>query len=226
MLTVSEGGRTYMQQMSGPYAGETYHLSPDPTSGTLITLGAAPCFCAGTRIATERGMIAVEALSPGDRVHTLPDGTLRPVTWLGHRHVDCRRCPDPAQVWPIRVRAGAFARGRPCRDLRLSPDHAIFVVGTLIPIRYLINGRTVVQEPREAVTYWHIELAQHSVVVAEGVPAETYLDTGNRAAFESDGDTVVLRLGGVRSVASAGRLLRAHSGNRASQARDPEAGIW
>jgi hypothetical protein len=32
-----------------------------------------------------------------------------------------------------------------------------------------------------------VELARHDVVLAEGLPAETYLDTGNKAAFENSG---------------------------------------
>jgi hypothetical protein len=31
--------------------------------------------------------------------------------------------------------------------------------------------------------YHHVELAEHNVVLAEGLPAETYLDTGDRAKF-------------------------------------------
>ena len=34
-----------------------------------------------------------------------------------------------------------------------------------------------------AVEYWHVELERHEVLLAEGLPAESYLDTGNRAAF-------------------------------------------
>ena len=85
---------------------------------------------------------------------------------------------------PVRVRADAFAPGRPRRDLVLSPDHAVFVDGALIPVRYLLNGATIVQEPAGKVTWWHLELDAHDVVLAEGLPAESYLDTGNRSAFE------------------------------------------
>jgi hypothetical protein len=83
----------------------------------------------------------------------------------------------------VRVRAGAFAAGAPQRDLWLSPDHAVFVDDVLIPIRYLINGRTIAQERVDAVTYYHVELSDHEVILAEGLPCESYLDTGNRAAF-------------------------------------------
>jgi hypothetical protein len=106
------------------------------------------------------------------------------VRWLGHRRVDCRRHPRPGDAWPIRVRAGAFGENLPHRDLSLSPDHAVFVApGLLVPVRYLINDATIVQEPVDAITYWHVELPTHDVLLAEGLPVESYLDTGNRGAF-------------------------------------------
>ena len=37
------------------------------------------------------------------------------------------------------------------------------------------------------VTYYHFELATHDVVQAEWLPAETYLETGQRANFHQDG---------------------------------------
>jgi hypothetical protein len=85
------------------------------------------------------------------------------------------------------VAAHAFGLDRPRRALRLSPDHAVFVEGVLIPVRYLLNGATLRQEPVARVTYWHVELARHGVLLADGLPAESYLDTGNRAAFANGG---------------------------------------
>jgi hypothetical protein len=73
------------------------------------------------------------------------------------------------------------------RDLRLSPDHAVFVDGVLIPIRHLVNGTTIRPEAVDAVTYWHVELERHDILLAEGLPCESYLDTGNRAAFANGG---------------------------------------
>ena len=71
VLTVSVGGASYTQQLAGDYAGEHFQLSQDTGTGTLLTLEAgAPCYRAGTRILTERGEVAVEALRVGDRVRT------------------------------------------------------------------------------------------------------------------------------------------------------------
>ena len=163
---------------------------PDPASGgTDITLA---CFAAGTRIRTERGDIAVEALQLRDKVAVLPDDRLRPVIWIGHRVINCARHLRPEQVWPVRIAAGAFGHDLPWRDLLLSPDHAIFAQGVLIPVRYLVNGSTIIQLPVNEVTYYHVELPQHSVLRAEGLPVESYLDVGDRAHFADTGRIVML----------------------------------
>jgi len=141
------------------------------------------CFAAGTRIATEDGDVPVEALRVGDRVRCLFGGTA-PIAWLGQRRIDCRRHPTPEAVWPVRVLAGAFAPSVPGRDLLLSPDHAVYADGVLIPVKYLINDRTVLREPVESVTYHHVELPRHDILFAEGLAAESFLDTGGKADFE------------------------------------------
>ena len=76
----------------------------------------------------------------------------------------------------MRVAAGAFGPGLPHADLWLSPDHAVYVNEVLIPVRYLVNGSTIAQVKVDSITYHHIELAQHDVLLAEGLPAESFLD--------------------------------------------------
>jgi hypothetical protein len=49
-----------------------------------------------------------------------------------------------------------------------------------VPIRHLINGVTIVREPAAPVTYYHVELPEHAILLADGLPAESYLDTGSR----------------------------------------------
>jgi T5SS/PEP-CTERM-associated repeat protein len=148
------------------------------------------CFAAGTRIETVDGPMAVEALAVGDRVVTR-DGACEPIVWIGQRAVNCERHPKPETVWPVRVRAGAFGENVPTRDLYLSPDHAVFVNGVLVPVKLLVNGTSIVQVRRPSVTYYHVELPRHAVILAEGSPVESYLDTGDRSDFGQDG---VIRL--------------------------------
>jgi hypothetical protein len=173
---------------------------------TLYTKGAASvsvddevsiaCFAEGTRIRTLRGEVAVEALTEADTVVTR-NGARR-VRWIGHRTLEAARHPRPWDVQPVRVAAGAFGPGLPVRDLWLSPDHAVFTAGALIPVRYLLNGATVVQETVARVTYFHVELSDdagdvvHDVLLAEGLTCESFLDTGNKGAFANGGAAMML----------------------------------
>ena len=143
-------------------------------ASTTALLYEAPCYAAGTRIAIVSGEVLVEDLRAGDVVSLATGGTTS-VVWVGHRRV---RKADP-----VRVVAGAFGTGLPARDLVLSPEHALFLDWHLIPARALVDGMSVIQEAWDSVTYHHIELVRHGVLLAEGLPAESYLDTGNRASF-------------------------------------------
>ncbi|WP_419758168.1 Hint domain-containing protein [Acidisoma sp.] len=181
-LVVTEGGQNYVLQFGDTAGGTAFAVAADPFGGTLLTVSPPPCFAAGTLIATPDGDVAVEKLAVGDPVMTEGGGTAL-ISWIGSRRIDVTRHPDPAQVWPVRIRAHAFAPSRPARDLFLSPDHAIFAEGVLIPVKHLVNGGSIAQVPAAEVTYFHVELPEHSVVLAEGLPVESYLDTGDRNSF-------------------------------------------
>jgi hypothetical protein len=162
--------------------GSNYAVSTLDAS-VLANLGfQAACYLEGTRILTDAGERPIETLSVGDELRTILGGSGR-VIWLGRRAVDLTRHPNPRLAWPVRVSAGAFGVGCPTRDLFLSPDHAVFTGGVLIPVRLLINGTTIQQTERAQVVYYHVELQRHDVILAEGLPAESYMENGDRSAF-------------------------------------------
>jgi hypothetical protein len=169
--------------LSGLTGGGAWAVQATATGGGTSLAVVPVCYVAGTRILTPDGPRAIETLTPGTRVMTW-NGQALPVKWLGHRRIDLARHPDPLQLAPIRIRRAALAPGVPERDLLVSPDHALFLDGMLIAARQLVNGSSIVQETGiAAVTYWHLELDRHAIVLAEGAAAETYLDTGNREFF-------------------------------------------
>ena len=157
------------------------------------TVQAVACFAQGTRIGTAGGWVAVEDLRVGDTVIAAdgaPGGSREAIVWIGQRTVRCAAHPVPEAVWPVRVRAGAFGENVPARDLYLSPDHAVFVNGVLVPVKLLIDGSGIVQVKRDRVRYFHVELPRHAIVLAEGLTVESYLDRGDRADFQ-DGDGAI-----------------------------------
>jgi hypothetical protein len=144
------------------------------------------CFAAGTLIRTPVGDVAVETLKAGDLVVT-GSGDLRPVKWMGHTDVDFRRTPRGSPGLPIRIAANAFGPARPSQDLYLSLGHSVCVdlLGeVLIPVGYLVNGSTVAEVETDAISYWHVELESHDILIANNLPAESYLAMANRGAFE------------------------------------------
>ena len=171
---------------------------PNETNDGVTDTGSATatlaCFAPGTRVQTERGEVAVEKLREGDFVVTLSGGgAIKAVRWIGVSRIDIDRHPAGRTISPIRVHEGAFGDGIPHRDLLLSPDHSVYVDGVLIPVHCLVNGTTIWRENvRGVVTYYHVELDEHDVLVTEGLPTESYLDTGNRAAFVNGGSVAQL----------------------------------
>ena len=202
--TGAQLGQTLTLSVAGSYAAAHFSAVPDG-SGTDIGVS---CFAAGTRILTDRGERAVETLRAGMLVPGRA-GTLLRIRWVGHRRIVPGRHAKPQEVQPVRVRADAFGPGLPRRDLRLSPDHAIYLPGppaALVPVHTLCNGVSVLHENVRAVTYYHVELeteqgeAVHDVLLAEGLATESYLDTGNRAAFVGGGPALALHPEFSRSV--------------------------
>jgi hypothetical protein len=142
------------------------------------------CFCAGTRIATPTGEVPVEHLAPGDKVLTT-NGMPRRIVWIGTG----RTLVTPghrSSATPVIVRKGALADGVPHRDLRITKGHSLFIDGVLIPAEFLVNHRSIVwDDTAREVAIYHLELTTHDVLLAEGAPAESYRDDGNRWLFHN-----------------------------------------
>ena len=176
--------------MTGDYTGDTFNVT-STAGGSAISVAQVVCYARGTRIRTPDGDVPVEQLALGQSVLTA-SGKTAPVVWVGRRRIDCHRHPAPERVLPVRIRAGAFGPRLPQRDLRLSPQHAVYDEGVLIPVRYLVNGTTVVQEQVAEVEYFHVELPRHDLLLAEGLAAESYLENNDRNSFENGGGAMVL----------------------------------
>src|SRR5574337_938933 len=127
-----------------------------------------PCFLRGTLIRTPKGDVAVENLREGDVVMT-SSGERRRVKWIGQRDIKIEGRSDARLLFPVRIAAGAFGPDRPVRDLYVSPWHSICLDlcgELLIPAVLLINGATIAQVEMDEVSYWHVELDGHDILLA------------------------------------------------------------
>ena len=167
--------------IEGNFASNAFHISPDNNGGTdIFTL----CFLAGTRIQTPLGEVPVEHLTVGDKVLT-HRGEARPIVWLGAGRV----LATPARrndATPVIIRKGALADNVPDRDLRVTKGHSIYLDDVLIPVEFLVNHRSIIWDDHaREVQLYHVELAEHDVLLANGAPAESYRDDGNRWLFRN-----------------------------------------
>jgi Hint domain len=196
-LDFSDGSVLTVTGATGSTGGTWFvDIIGDGGSGSNVFLSTtAICYAAGTRILTPTGEMAVEDIVAGDLVVTLvgDNHVTQPVRWVGERPINIAAHPRPELVAPVRIRRGAFGGGLPQRDLVVSPDHCMFIDGKLIPAKLLINDMTIVQHrDARSVHYFHVELDRHALLLAEGLPAESYLDTGNRAYFANSGLAMIL----------------------------------
>jgi hypothetical protein len=168
----------------------TYGDLPALNTGAPFPL----CFAAGTLIATPGGAVAVEELAIGDAILTA-EGRVVPVRFNFRQTVSTRFGPAE-RLRPVRVRAGALGGGLPLRDLVLTADHALLIDGLLITAGALVNGGSIDRVPLaelgESFTVYHVETEAHDVILAEGAPAESFIDYAGRQAFDNYAEYVAL----------------------------------
>jgi hypothetical protein len=156
----------------------------------LLTLNE-PCFRSGTLVATPFGKKKVECLQKGDlvyatgkiqdnKVHSYDCLLAVPIRYLGFRTATINE-----KSAPVRIPKDCFGEGAPDEDLYVSRNHGIIVDGILVPAYKLIESHGLEQCYKErTVTYYHIELDAHSGVLANNLPAESFLDDGNRKCLQ------------------------------------------
>lgn len=175
-------------------------LSDDGHGGA----SAEVCFLSGSMIRTPEGDVAVENIKIGDEVVTFDwknnKEVTQPVAWVGKSHAFVyAEMPDDEAGYPVRVLKNAIAEGVPYKDMLITPEHCLFFRDRFVPVRMLVNGVSIFYDKSiTSYDYYHVETEQHSVITADGMLTESYLDTGNRSSFRQEGKIATLR-GAVRS---------------------------
>jgi hypothetical protein len=178
-------GRLYAQTGTITLLSNTINV---PTSGPIPP---TPCYLKGTQILTSTGYVRVEDLRLGDLIVTRGDisGTKcvncvtqrKPIIWIGHFVVNERN----PQTVPICIAKNAFGDQLPINDLYVSPDHNLILHGKLIPAIRLIGRKNIFRMRQcDKIEYYHIELPRHSIIISEGILAESYVDIHNRSIFK------------------------------------------
>jgi len=176
------------------------HTLAEPTPRAVDeSRGGVICFTPGTRLETPRGLRRVEELGEGDLVQTRDNGA-QPVQWVGSRRITGARLQVMPHLRPVRLRPGSLGIERPDQELLVSPEHRLLVRGraahalfntdeVLVAARDLVNGTTVIEDHSvREVTYVHLLLPNHEILVANGVETESFHPANADLGTLGDGD--------------------------------------
>jgi hypothetical protein len=174
--------------------------------------------------------VIVEELQIGDLVVT-SSGASKPIKWIGRREV--RR--GAGESWgpaggTVKIARFAIDGTAPTRDLFVSPAHAIYIDGMLIPASALVNGKTIIANAKPqalSLTYYHVELETHEVIFAEGLAVESLLGD-SATGFDNSADYVALYGYPIAKKASFAPIVGYYGGRQelASYARSSLAVLW
>lgn len=177
-----------------PVIDETYRITFYDTAGGIggatriddIVLLSTSCFVDGTLIRTPTGDVRVEDLKVGDSlisVGTLKDRQelVRYSEPLEKRIVRIINYTTTGKLnritRPVKIVAGAFGENLPTQDLFVSPWHAFVRDGVLKSAENMLNGSTIdYAQSCESAEYYHVELEEHSAIIANGVETESFYD--------------------------------------------------
>jgi hypothetical protein len=166
-------------------------------NGSLATLGntnsslissvnfsTIECFMEGTKILTDRWYVPIEDLKVGDLVITHGEihdnktyvvdvDTPMPIVKI---HTYYSRYGSKSSS-PVVVTKNAFSLNKPFQDLYVTENHGMVNrKGILHAANKYINRSTIYKDPSiNNLTYYHIELASHYAITANGVLVESYL---------------------------------------------------
>lgn len=138
------------------------------------------------------GVCAIEDLKIGDLVmiyDPISQSKISlPIKWIGHKKTSVKaNLLNDEAGYPVRILKNAIAENIPNKDLLITAEHCLFFDGKFIPARMLVNGYSIYYDTSiTTYDYYHIETKEHSILTADGMLTESYLDTGNRHTFNHD----------------------------------------
>ncbi len=164
-----------------------------------------PCFTPGTLIATDRGEVPVETLRPGDMVVTRDNG-LQPIRWVGRKELSFAHLVARPALRPVRIAAGSMGLAAPARDMFVSPQHRVLFEGpwaemlfgepeVLVAAVHMVGRPGVDQPVVRGVTYIHLMLDAHEVILSDGLWTESFQPAARMvSAMDADRAAEILAL--------------------------------
>lgn len=168
----------------------------------------------GSKVATPRGKVPVEALVPGDAVLGR-DGGVLPVRWVGRLHLPAAALAGQSALWPVLGPQGVMLPGQVVARNGFPP----------VAARWLVDGRVLSRpQPVAALEVFSLELdgaeaPDGAPMLAEGavepaLPAERVLQVLRQSLAGAPGGAMVGRLDEVTRQAVSGWVALADGGGQ------------
>jgi hypothetical protein len=161
-------------------------VQPISVDGIYLTINfVTECFMKGTKILTDRWYVPIEELKDGDMVMSygeIQDNKFHTVeSPVPQRIVKVRKTVQKASPSssPVVIVQNAFGPNKPFENLVVSLNHGIVDhKGQLNAATNYVNGTTIYQDPTiETISYYHLELAAHCAIMANGVLTESWRES-------------------------------------------------
>ncbi|PHO05091.1 type I secretion protein [Rhodobacteraceae bacterium 4F10] len=142
------------------------------------------CFTPDTAILTPVGEVPVQNLRVGDKVVTRDNG-LQTIRWVGKKRLSGHSLIGRPNLRPVMIRAGSLGPNLPERDMMVSPNHRMLLVGSqpqlmfderevLVAAKHMLHFNGVHQVETGGVEYVHFLCDNHEVVLANGAWSESF----------------------------------------------------
>lgn len=165
---------------------------PEFTNYYLYPNAPVVCYAKGTLILTKHGFTPIENIKAGDKIVTKGkikknmngprNFKIEPVMWISKFKVINLNSSSR----PICIKKDTLGENYPFKDLYVSPEHSLFLNGKMVLAKNIVNEETIYQDKEcKNVEYYHLECEEHSLIIANGILAESYFDSNNRDVFEN-----------------------------------------
>lgn len=181
---IRTGENAQASSFDGGEGDDGHNSRTTDTNSKNMESSSVVCFAEGMTLETIDGPVHVEDLREGMLIETVDHG-FQPVRWTGSIHLDEPMLTRAPHLRPIRIGMDALGPGTPKTDLVLSPQHRVIarspvverMYGTpevFVPAKLLtVLPGVSVENTARSITYHHVLLPRHEVVLSHGVDTES-----------------------------------------------------
>lgn len=166
-------------------------------------------------VETSEGPQPVEWLRAGDLLLTRDNG-YQPVIWVGRTGIN-----DTGALPPVRIYSGSLGNHRPEHDLIVSPNHKLLLNSPMVGLHFgedevfapasdiATEAEAAFEVPHSNYAYCHVLLANHEVILSEGIWIESLFPDEETLCFLGPDATqaIAKKLGSKHATSQTARMV-------------------